>query len=294
MNHFSIKDIENLTGIKSHTLRIWEQRYGIPHPKRTSTNIRYYDGDDLKLLLNVSMLNRNGFKISKLTKLSKDELEKMAFERALTDLDADSQVDAMIAAMFSLDESGFDKVLSSHLVRNGLESTMIELFFPFLKRVGMLWQTGQVNPSYEHFMSNLIRQKMIVAIDSLNVPAAKNAKKFVLFLPESETHELGLLFANYIVRSRGHQSLYLGQNLAYTDLDGLMTQYAPEYLMSVVTATPPKQTTQEFVTKLGERFKKQIVILTGHQITSHSFLRFTPNTRVIHSFEDFVNFVGGI
>jgi len=294
MNHFSIKDIENLTGIKSHTLRIWEQRYGIPHPKRTSTNIRYYDGDDLKLLLNVSMLNRNGFKISKLTKLSKDELERMALERALTDLDADSQVDAMISAMFSLDEPGFDKVLSSHLVRNGLERTMIDLFFPFLKRVGVLWQTGQVNPAYEHFMSNLIRQKMIVAIDSLNVPVAKNAKKFVLFLPESETHELGLLFANYIVRARGHYSLYLGQNLAYTDLDGLMTQYAPEFLMTVVTATPPKQTTQEFVTKLGERFKKQTVVLTGFQITSHSFLRFTPNTRVINSFEDFVNFVGGI
>ena len=113
---------------------------------------------------------------------------------------------------------------------------MIDLFFPFLKRVGVLWQTGQVNPAYEHFMSNLIRQKMIVAIDSLNVPPAKAAKKFVLFLPESETHELGLLFANYIVRSRGHQSLYLGQNLAYTDLDGLMTQYAPEFLMTVVTA----------------------------------------------------------
>ena len=157
-----------------------------------------------------------------------------------------------------------------------------------------MWQTGQVNPAYEHFMSNLIRQKMIVAIDSLNVPPAKAAKKFVLFLPESETHELGLLFANYIVRSRGHQSLYLGQNLAYTDLDGLMTQYAPEFLMSVVTATPPKQTTQEFVTKLGERFKKQTVVLTGFQITSHTFLRFTSNTRVINSFEDFVNFVDGI
>ncbi|MFM7822964.1 MAG: MerR family transcriptional regulator, partial [Bacteroidota bacterium] len=124
MNHFSIKDIENLTGIKSHTLRIWEQRYGIPHPKRTSTNIRYYDGDDLKLLLNVSMLNRNGFKISKLTKLSKDELEKMAFERALTDLDADSQVDAMIAAMFSLDCKSLISPLAS--------TSLLAAFIPVL------------------------------------------------------------------------------------------------------------------------------------------------------------------
>lgn len=294
MNHFSIKDIENLTGIKSHTLRIWEQRYGIPHPKRTATNIRFYDGDDLKMLLNVSMLNRNGFKISKLTKMSKDELERLAFEKALTDSDADSQVDAMISAMFSLDEPAFNKVLSSHLLRNGLEKTMMELFFPFLKRVGVLWQTGQVNPSYEHFMSNLIRQKMIVAIDGLTVPLNPKPKKFVLFLPENETHELGLLFANFIIRSRGHESLYLGQNLAYTDLDGLMAQYLPEYLMSVVTATPPKQTTQEFVIKLGERFKKQTVVLTGFQITSHSFLRFTPNTKVINTLVDFVNFVDGI
>lgn len=294
MNHFSIKDIENLTGIKSHTLRIWEQRYGIPHPKRTATNIRYYDGDDLKMLLNVSMLNRNGFKISKLTQMSKEELERLAFEKALTDSDADSQVDAMISAMFSLDEPGFDKVLSSHLLRNGLEKTMMELFFPFLKRVGVLWQTGQVNPSYEHFMSNLIRQKMIVAIDGMSVPVKPGSKKFVLFLPENETHELGLLFANFIIRSRGHQSLYLGQNLAYTDLDGLITQYTPEYLMAVVTATPPKQTVQEFVTKLGERFKKQTVVLTGFQITTHSFLRFTPNTKVINTLADFVNFVDGI
>lgn len=162
MNHFSIKDIENLTGIKSHTLRIWEQRYGIPNPKRTETNIRYYDDEDLKLLLNVSMLNKQGHKISQLTSLSKAELENMALTYSEDVTDEGIQLDTMLAAMFNLDETAFEKILSSHLLKFGLEYTMTHLFFPFLKRIGVLWQTGQVNPAFEHFMSNLIRQNLLL------------------------------------------------------------------------------------------------------------------------------------
>ena len=177
MNQFSIKDIEVLTGVKSHTLRIWEQRYGIPLPKRTPTNIRYYDDDDLKMLLNVSMLNKQGHKISHLTKMSKDELEKLAFSNALDSSESNIHIDSLLAAMFKLDEIAFEKILSTHLIKNGLEQTMINLFFPFLKRIGVLWQTGQVNPAFEHFMSNLIRQKIIVAIDSQTFSTSDDAKK---------------------------------------------------------------------------------------------------------------------
>jgi MerR family transcriptional regulator, light-induced transcriptional regulator len=210
MNQFSIKDIENLTGIKSHTLRIWEQRYGIPHPKRTSTNIRYYDDNDLKLLLNVSMLNRQGHKISHLTRMDQAELERLALSYSESTSDTTVQVDALMNAMFNLDELAFEKVLSTNLLKFGIEYTMTELFFPFMKRLGMLWQTGGVSPSFEHFMSNLIRQKLIVAIDSKSGIVKENAKSFILFLPETEIHELGLLFANYLLKSRGHRTLYLG------------------------------------------------------------------------------------
>lgn len=291
MNHFSIKDIENLTGIKSHTLRIWEQRYGIPHPKRTATNIRYYDDEDLKLLLNVSMLNRQGHKISKLTGLAKEELEKLAQSYALNTSDTSLQLDTMLGAMFNLDEGAFDKILSSHLLKFGLVNTMTELFFPFMKRIGVLWQTGQVNPSYEHFMSNLIRQKMIVAIDSQNSVKKTSAKKFVLFLPEYETHELGLLFANYIIRSHGHESIYLGQNLPYTDLDGIVAQYKPDIIMSVITSTPSKLTTQGFVNNLSERFKNQKILLTGIQITGYGALHSPSNVKFIAEIGDFISFV---
>jgi len=291
MNHFSIKDIENLTGIKSHTLRIWEQRYGIPHPKRTSTNIRYYDDEDLKLLLNVSMLNRQGHKISKLTCLPKEELEKLASSYALNTSDTSLQLDTLLAAMFNLDESAFDKILSSHLLKNGLELTMTELFFPFMKRIGVLWQTGQVNPSYEHFMSNLIRQKMIVAIDSQNPAKKTESKKFLLFLPESETHELGLLFANYIIRSRGHQSIYLGQNLPYTDLDAVVSQYQPDFIMTVITSTPLKHTPQTFINNVSERFKNQKILMTGIQITGNKTLHAPSNVRFVEDLPEFISFM---
>lgn len=288
MNHFTIKDIENLTGVKSHTLRIWEQRYGIPHPKRTATNIRYYDDDDLKLLINVSMLNRHGHKISRLTSLSKEELEKLVFDLTTDVADTDVQINSMLQAMFNLDEAAFDRILSSHLMRFGLEKTMLELFFPFLKRIGVLWQTGQVNPAFEHFMSNLIRQKIIVAIDSQASVKNERAKKFILFLPESEIHELGLLFANYAIRSRGHHTIYLGQNLPYTELDAIVNQYEADYIMTVLTSTPSKLSTQSIVNNLSARFKEKTILLTGFQITSNLTITAPKNVKLLPTFDSFL------
>lgn len=294
MNQFSIKDIENLTGIKSHTLRIWEQRYGIPHPKRTATNIRYYDDNDLKLLLNVSMLNRQGHKISHLTKMDQAELERLALSYSESTSDTTLQVDALMTSMFNLDEQGFEKVLSSNLLKFGIEYTMTELFFPFMKRLGMLWQTGGVNPAFEHFMSSLIRQKLIVAIDSKSGMVKENAKNFVLFLPESEIHELGLLFANYLLKSRGHRTLYLGQNLPYTDLDSVLVQFRCDYIMSVLTTIPVKGSTQHFVENLANRFKSHKVVLTGFQITSGAVVRPPSNVKLIENFGDFIRFIDAL
>lgn len=291
MNHFTIKDIENLTGIKSHTLRIWEQRYGIPLPKRTSTNIRYYTDEDLKLLLNVSMLNRQGHKISHLTAMAKHELESLALKVSMEVGDPDIQLDAMLQSMFNLDELAFDRILSSHLLKFGLEKTMVDLFFPFLKKVGVLWQTGGVNPAFEHFMSNLIRQKIIVAIDAQSSTKSEHSKKFILFLPEGEIHELGLLFANYAIRSRGHQTLYLGQNLPYTDLDAIVGKYGCDYIMSVLTTSPLKLTPQIFVKNLAARFKNHTILLTGMQVTSSSAFHAPKNVKLIHTFENFIELI---
>ncbi len=291
MNTFTIKDIENLTGIKSHTLRIWEQRYGIPQPKRTATNIRYYDDDDLKLLLNVSLLNRQGHKISHLTNMSRADLEVLALSVSVSSDDTDIQLETMLASMFNLDEAAFDRILTSNLLKNGLEKTMLTLFFPFMKRIGVLWQTGQVNPAFEHFMSNLIRQKVIVAIDGLTPVKIENSKKFLLFLPEGETHELGLLFANYIIRSRGHQTLYLGQNLPFTDIDSVLSQFSCNYIMSVLTLAPLKITPQVFINKIAARFPKHSILLTGNQVTSGSPPESPKNVKIIANIEAFISFI---
>jgi MerR family transcriptional regulator, light-induced transcriptional regulator len=294
MNHFSIKDIEKLTGIKSHTLRIWEQRYGIPQPKRTATNIRYYDDEDLKLLLNVSLLNRQGHKISRITSMPKEELEKLVYSYSQDTQDTTVQLETLMAAMFNLDEAAFERILSSHLLKFGIEKTMIDLFFPFLKRIGVLWQTGQVNPAFEHFMSNLIRQKLIVAIDGQVISVKESAKKFILFLPENETHEIGLLFANYIIRARGHKTVYLGQNLPYTDLDVIVNYYKCDYIITVLTSSPTKTSVHTFINNLAERFKKQTILLTGFQVLEAGNRNAPRNVKFVESFDKFISIIDAL
>lgn len=294
MNHFSIKDIENLTGIKSHTLRIWEQRYGIPSPKRTPTNIRYYDDEDLKLLLNVSMLNRQGYKISKLTNMDKRELEQLALSCTEQSADTSARIDALMTTMFNLDEPGFDRILSTNLLRSGMEHTMTDLFFPFLKRVGYLWQAGQVNPAFEHFISNLIRQKLIVAIDSCSIRTRVNAGGFILFLPENETHEIGLLFAQYLIRSRGHKALYLGSNLPYDDLDAVTGLFPCQYIMTALTSLPVNRgSVQDYINQLAAHFGNHNILLTGFQVTDAATITAPKNVTIIRDFSSFIQFLDG-
>jgi MerR family transcriptional regulator, light-induced transcriptional regulator len=294
MNRFTIKDIENLTGIKSHTLRIWEQRYGIPKPKRTPTNIRYYDDEDLKLLLNVSILNRQGHKISRITGLTKEELEKLVHSITVESECTSMHIDCLMSAMFKLDESAFERVLSTHLIKHGLEKTMVELFFPFMKRIGVLWQTGQVNPPFEHFISNLIRQKVIVAIDSLSSNKNKHSKNFILFLPEDEMHELGLLFANYIIRSRGHHTIYFGQNLPYDHLDHVINLHPADYIMTVVTSSASTIPVQNFIAKLSKKYNNHNILLTGKQICECDSLNVPQNCKVLKRLEDLSAFMNTI
>ncbi|CAN5636156.1 hypothetical protein BH11BAC2_BH11BAC2_04630 [soil metagenome] len=285
MNHFSIKDVEALTGIKPHTLRIWEQRYGIPLPKRTATNIRYYDDEDIKLLLSVAMLNRQGHKISKITKFSKEELDKMVLELTIETHDSVVQIEALTSAMFSLDEIAYEKILSSNIIQAGLEKTYLDIVFPFLARVGMLWQTGSINPAYEHFITNLIRQKLFVAIDAQpkNMPAG--VKKFVLFLPSHEPHEIGLLFANYLIRSRGHHTSYLGMNLPMDDLGAVMQIYKGDFILTVLTTPLMQHSPLQVANKLSSDFPNATILIGGSQV-SKTNIQFPKNVRLLYSFKE--------
>ncbi|MEX0883706.1 MAG: MerR family transcriptional regulator, partial [Cyclobacteriaceae bacterium] len=203
MKYYSIKDLEQLSGIKAHTLRIWEQRYKILKPKRTETNIRYYDDDDLKLILNVALLNDNGFKISKIAKLNMEDIKSEILKLTERSFKFDDQIHALIIAMVELDEERFEKIISTNILKIGFELTMINIIYPFLSKIGILWQTGSIHPGQEHFISNLVRQKLIVAIDGQMYTGG--GKKFLLFLPEGELHEISLLFSSYLLKSNGHK-----------------------------------------------------------------------------------------
>ena len=213
MAKYSIKDLEHLSGIKAHTLRIWEQRYNLINPKRTDTNIRYYDQNDLKLVLNVSLLKENGFKISKIADMSTEEMfEEVKRVSEKTTSFAD-QIYALTLAMIDLDEQRFEKIISTNTLKIGFERTMMNVISPFLSKIGIMWITDSINPAQEHFISNLIRQKLMVAIDGQYPTLDDNAKRYMLFLPDGELHELSLLFANYLIRARHNKVIYLGQSM---------------------------------------------------------------------------------
>jgi DNA-binding transcriptional MerR regulator len=282
--------MEALTGIKAHTLRIWEQRYKIPKPKRTSTNIRYYDDDDLKLLLNISLLNNDGSRISDIAKLTQEEINSKVLEYASRSNDADIHLQALVTAMIGLDEIAFEKLISGHFQQRGIERSFSEIIFPFLKKLGQLWMSGSIHPAYEHFVSNLIRQNLIVATHALKVKKSRLQWKFLLFLPEGESHELGLLFANYLIRSRGHTTVFIGQSTPIVDLEKIYLKYKPDFLFSSITMDPLQIALRKYAETLIEKFPGSRLILTGYHAVSNKE-KLPPTTLVIESTEMFLKFL---
>jgi DNA-binding transcriptional MerR regulator len=233
---YSISDIEGLIGIKAHTIRAWEIRYNLVPPKRTPTNIRYYDEEDLKMLLNIVALNENGYKISKIAQMNKKKIADLVLQLK-TDWGNESvQLMNLSNATIKYDEAAFSKILSSCISELGLTKTMDQVLFPFMKKIGMLWQIGAIDPSHEHFAANLIRDRLIVEVDRVDKPKSKDLRRFLLFLPEAELHEAGLLFARYLLKSCGHETLYLGQQIPSTDLKKVIESFKPDYAMTVLTS----------------------------------------------------------
>jgi len=233
---FSISDIEGLIGIKAHTIRAWEIRYNIVPPKRTPTNIRYYDEADLKALLNIVALNENGYKISKIAQMSKKKIADLVTQLRTDWNNNTVQVLSLSDATLKYDEVAFSEILAGCIKEMGLTKTMDIVLFPFMKRIGMLWQTGTIDPSHEHFASNLIRDRIIVEIDELKKPLLDEPRRFLLFLPEAEMHETGLLFARYLLKRCGHDTLYLGQEIPYADVKKVVESYKPDYAFIVLTS----------------------------------------------------------
>ncbi|MBC7566006.1 MAG: MerR family transcriptional regulator [Pedobacter sp.] len=260
MKNFSISDIEALIGIKAHTIRAWETRYNIVPPKRTATNIRYYGEEELKMLLNVVALNENGYKISKIAKMSHNQIHNLVTQLK-TDWKNDSmQMLHLSNATLEYDEKQFSDILSGCVAEMGLIKTMDLVLYPFMKKVGMLWQTGTIDPSHEHFASNLIRERMIVEIDKLDMPVKDDAKRFILFLPEGEMHETGLLFTRYLLKKCGHEMLYLGSEIPYSDLKKVVASYKPEYAFITLTSLNLGKDINKIIAKVMDNLNVPLLV----------------------------------
>lgn len=290
MGIFSIKDIEAVSGIKSHTLRIWETRYGVIKPKRTDSNIRYYDDDDLKYILNISILNRHGYKISEIAKMKRDDLCDQVMKIKQRDAVHDNQIKNLITSMVSMDEKGFNQAINVSIEMNGLEDNMINVVFPFMNEVGILWQIGSIKPMHEHFASTIIKQKLYVAIDKNMETTCDKKKKFLLFLPETEQHSLGLLFANYLLRVRGHDVFYLGQEIPVSDVTVPVNNYYPDYIFTILTSAHCNIDKEIFVKSLCNTWNQATILLTGIQFLSANF-EFPSNARLIKSIREFIELI---
>lgn len=265
---YSISDLEKLSGIKAHTIRVWEQRYDIIKPERTKTNIRYYQDEDLKLLLNIALLNKNGFKISKIAKMSKEEIAEKVAAISEVNFEYTTQLDALTISMIEMDEFKFDRIISTNIQQLGFERTMLEIIYPFLDKLSVLWLTGSINPVQENFMSYLIRQKLIVAINDLPLSPSKFSKKFIVYLPEGERQELSLLFMSYLLKSRKHQVIYLGQDISVSDLSDACKIQQPDFLFTMITETFAKEPVQSYVEKLATTFPNCHILLSGYQVVA--------------------------
>jgi DNA-binding transcriptional MerR regulator len=262
MNAFTIKDLENLSGIKAHTIRIWEQRYSFLKPRRSKTNIRYYCNDELKTVLNIALLNKYGYRISHIDKMSEDELKEKIHSLAQFQACQERLVTDMLHHMIDMDMDSFENVLDDFIRQKGIDKTIQFLIFPFLEKVGILWLTNHIHAAQEHLVSNIIRQKLIVGIEGVTSPFAIN-KTILLFLPEGEHHEIGLLFLQYQLKARGATVLYLGSDVPISDLAFVAFAKKPDYLFSHLTCNPGKFNFEKFMKQLHENLPGIPAIISG-------------------------------
>jgi DNA-binding transcriptional MerR regulator len=292
MNAFTIKDLENLSGIKAHTIRIWEQRYHFLKPNRTDTNIRYYSNDDLKKVLNIALLNKYGFKISHIDKMNESDMKDKVMLLSSAEAQQERIVNELIEGMIELDIDRFESLLNKHIKARGIERTISQIIFPFLERTGILWLTNHINPAQEHLVTNIIRQKLMVGIESCN-PSFRVNKKILMFLPEGEYHELGLLFMYFVFRSRGMQVFYLGANIPIRDVAFVAKIKSPDYLYTHLTAMGAHFNFDKFIHQVSHTFPQSSIIISGN-LTRPYEKKVPQGISLKKSLSEMMEFVAGL
>ncbi|QOD61131.1 MerR family transcriptional regulator [Polaribacter haliotis] len=266
---FTIKDLENISGIKAHTIRIWEKRYNLLEPKRTDTNIRYYSHSNLQKLLNVVLLNKNNYKVSKIAKMNDEEIKLQARELAFSLAIEDEAINSLKLSMLQFDKALFNNTYDQLLHKKTFREIFKDVFMPFLNHIGLLWQTDTVLPAHEHFISNLIAQKIHTNTEKLQYSIPKSKNTYVLFLPENEIHELGLLYLNYELVLRGNHTIYLGQSLPLDNLHHFFDNDREICFITSLTVQPYDDKLNAYFIEIEKALKDKNhqFIAIGHKTT---------------------------
>jgi DNA-binding transcriptional MerR regulator len=292
-SEFTIKDLENFSGIKAHTIRIWEKRYNLLTPNRTDSNIRYYNIDNLLKLLNVSYLNSNGYKISKISELPESKLNATVRELVAKN-GVDSQAsNTLKLAMLNFDENLFNITYNNLIAQSSLRNVFKNVFLPFLNEIGLLWQVNSITPAHEHFITNLIKQKIFINIERLQLSSPTNFDKiFVLYLPMNEIHELGLLYLHFELLLHGYQSIYLGPSVPSDNLPDVQKVYNSICFVTFLTVEPSKETVSEYVENIENTVLKGTedkLWLMGRKTTEEEVITNSDNVSVFKSLDELLN-----
>lgn len=245
---FSIKDLENLSGVKAHTIRIWEKRYNILEPIRTETNIRTYDLANLQKLLNVVLLNNFGYKISRIAEYNSDKIAILVREIISEKSSQSHAINAFKMAMINFDQTLFLNTYNNLLSEKSFRQIFYEVVIPLMNEIGLLWQAGTISPAQEHFISFLIKQKLLINTEKVQIlEPTRNDKVFVLYLPENEIHELGLMYLNYEILLNGYKTIYLGESVPIDSLKDMKKYFDNIVYVSYLTVQPTKDVIDDYV-----------------------------------------------
>lgn len=297
MNFFSIRDVENLTGIKAHTLRIWEQRHSILNPRRKQSNHRFYDNEDLKYILRIAFLYNQGYKISRIAGLSEDDISRLTLEIKPDKENYEIFINQLTESIIDLDHARFERVLRHLVMQTGFEKSILEVLFPLLRKIGHLWLAGSVMPAQEHFASAIVIKKILMAIDELDRPVPNSQRRVLLFTPCGELHEIPLLFMQYMLKKNGIHYIYLGSNVGADTLHTVCQQYEKFHPEQPVTQVYFHLITNlikcdlgEYLRKLSKLFPGKEIIFSGSKSGGYINGGIPANVRLLKSTEELMEF----
>lgn len=288
---FSIKDLENLSGIKAHTIRIWEKRYNVLQPMRSTTNIRNYDLQSLQKLLNVVLLHNYGYKISRIAEHSTEKIELLVREIISEKSTKNHAINAFKMAMINFDQALFFNTYNSLLSEKSFREVFYDVVIPLMQEIGLLWQAGTITPAQEHFLTFLIKQKLLLNTEKLQILEPKRTDKvFVLYLPENEIHELGLMYLNYEILLNGYKTIYLGESVPIDSLTVMKKYYDNIVFVSYLTVQPTKDVLQDYINEITTKIltPNTKVMLLGRMVEFIDTSKISDQISVYNSISDLV------